>query len=110
MPDVFHDLDNLGVNPQNTWLPYQWIRNDIVEFHDGDWFQNAATSSTLDTSIFDLGIILYTDKTDKGQFINHMGWSLLFSLYLYLKREFVRGLNAGGHWVLYHNSIRVLLP
>ena len=85
MSDIFQDLDNLVVNPDNPWLPYKNADSDeIWEFHDGDWFRNAATNlSETDPTIFDLGIILYTDKTGTGVLNPHGMEPVVFTLTLF---------------------------
>ena len=81
MSDVFSDLDNLVVNPQNPWLPYNRIGNHVVEMQDGDWFLNSHDPD-FDPLFFDLGIILYTDKTGKGALNPHEMEPLVFTLTL----------------------------
>jgi hypothetical protein len=82
MSEVFRDLDNLVVNHDNPWLPYSPPDDVVEEMHDGDWFCNARTTPP-DPMIFDLGIILYTDKTGKGQLNPHGMEPLVFTLTLF---------------------------
>ena len=75
MSDIFQNLNNPVVNPDNPWLPYKNADSEENwEFHDGDWFRNAATDlAETDPTIFDLGIILYTDKT--GSWCSQSPWN-----------------------------------
>jgi hypothetical protein len=87
MSDIFRDIDNLVVNDDNPWLPYNPPGNRGDEMHDGDWFHNARCTPS-DPMIFDLGIILYTDKTGMGQLNPHGMEPLVFTLTLF--REHIR--------------------
>ena len=80
--DLFCDLDNLVVNKDNPWLPYQREDDKIEEMHDGDWFLNSRTADP-DPLFFDLGIILYTDKTGVGRLNPHGMEPLVFTLSLF---------------------------
>ena len=86
MTDIFSNVDNLVVNPNNAWLPYNRIGHHVVELQDGDWFLNS-NNPVLDPLFFDLGIILYTDKTGKSALNPHGMEPLVFTLSLL--REFV---------------------
>ena len=87
MSDVFSDISNLVVHPENPWFPYNGICNHVEEMQDGDWFLNCH-NPMFDPLYFDLGIILYTDKTGKGALNPHGMEPLVFTLTLL--REFVR--------------------
>ena len=41
MSDIFSDMDNLIVDPENPWLPYNQTGNHVDELQDGDWFLNS---------------------------------------------------------------------
>lgn len=83
MSDIFRDVDNLVLNPNDPWLPYQSNINDFEEMHDGSWFQNGCSQSSDDPNLFNLGIILYTDKTGKGQVNPHGMEPVVFTLSLF---------------------------
>jgi hypothetical protein len=87
MSEVFSDLDNLVVNPADPWLPYNRSGSHIDEMQDGDWFLNSRDPEP-NPFFFDLGIILYTDKTGKGALNPHGMEPLVFTLTLL--RESVR--------------------
>jgi hypothetical protein len=74
---IFEDFDNLVVNKDNSWVPYNHHDDNCVKMQDRDWFLNARDPEH-DPQYFTLGIIIYTDKTGKGAVNPHMGWSHLF--------------------------------
>lgn len=82
MSDVFRDIDNLHVNKENPWLPYDPSDDDVEEMQDGEWFRNACAPRSTDPIHFNLGIILYTDKTGKGELNPHGMEPVVFTLTL----------------------------
>jgi hypothetical protein len=88
MSDVFRDIDNLHVNKANPWLPYDPGNDDVEEMQDGEWFRNSCAPHSTDPIHFNIGIILYTDKTGKGELNPHGMEPVVFTLTLL--RESVR--------------------
>jgi hypothetical protein len=72
---VFKDLNNLVVNKENLWLPYNYQDDNYVEIQYGDWLLTAC-EPVHDPAFFTIGIIIYTDKTGKGA-VNSNGMELL---------------------------------
>jgi hypothetical protein len=62
-------------------LPYNRSGSHVDELQDGDWFLNAC-DPVPGPLYFDLGIILYTDKTGKGALNPHGMEPLVFTLSL----------------------------
>ena len=88
MSDVFRDIDNLHVNKANPWLPYDPGNDDVEEMQDSEWFRNSCAPHSTDPIHLNLGIILYTDKTGKGELNPHGMEPVVFTLTLL--RESVR--------------------
>jgi hypothetical protein len=87
MSDIFSDVDNLVVNPDDPWLPYNRSGSLVDEMQDADWFLNAR-DPVPNPLYFDLGLLLYTDKTGKGALNPHGMEPLVFTLTML--REAVR--------------------
>jgi hypothetical protein len=68
-------------------LPYNRSGNIVDEMQDGDCFQNSRNPDS-DPLFFDLGLMLYTDKTGKGALNPHGMEPLVFTLTLL--RESIR--------------------
>jgi hypothetical protein len=83
LSDIFQDLDNLVVNKDNRWHPYERnVDPANEEFQDAGWFQNANNPEYIEEE-FTLGIVLYTDKTGVGA-LNPTGMEpLVFTLSLF---------------------------
>jgi hypothetical protein len=87
MSDIFSDIGNLVVNPDDPWLPYKRSGSYVDEMQDAEWFLNAQNPDP-NPIYFDLGLLLYTDKTGKGALNPHGMEPIVFTLTML--REAVR--------------------
>ena len=91
---VFADIDNLVVNKENPFSPYEVgsCRSSVTELQDGYWFQNTVQALKRSRQIsgneqvsqhsFPIGIVLYTDKTSNDAYSKHGIEPLMFSVTL----------------------------